>query len=92
MPQKPYIEDNTPHVRIFPLLTTHARAHSFPTHEKADLPLLHLSVVLVAGWPAKAEPGLNERDMKKADELARETATWFDYTIGPMNTEHGTMQ
>ena len=27
-------------------------------------------------------------DLRKADELARETAAWFDYTTGPMTSEH----
>ena len=27
-------------------------------------------------------------ELEKADQLARQTATWFNYTTGPMNTEH----
>lgn len=30
----------------------------------------------------------NMADLKAADEIARETAAWFDYTTGPMDTEH----
>ena len=29
-----------------------------------------------------------EADLQKADQIARETAAWFDYTTGPMVSEH----
>ena len=30
----------------------------------------------------------NQSDLQKADEIARETAAWFHYTTGPMESEH----
>lgn len=30
----------------------------------------------------------NQSDLRKADEIARETAAWFQYTTGPMASEH----
>ena len=30
----------------------------------------------------------NQSDLEKADEIARETAAWFHYTTGLMDTEH----
>lgn len=30
----------------------------------------------------------NQSDLQKADEIARETANWFQYTTGPMDSEH----
>lgn len=30
----------------------------------------------------------NQTDLQNADKIARETAKWFNYTTGPMDTEH----
>ena len=30
----------------------------------------------------------NQSDLHKAEELARDTASWFQYTTGPMTSEH----
>jgi hypothetical protein len=37
---------------------------------------------------ASAAHKLSQSDRQKADEIARETATWFQYTTGPMDSEY----
>ena len=38
------------------------------------------------GTPAAYIP--NHSELQKADGIARETAAWFEYTTGPMESEH----
>ena len=35
-----------------------------------------------------ASYNFNQPNLKKADRFARETAAWFQYTTGPMKSEH----
>jgi hypothetical protein len=52
----------------------------------------HVSFLLALlssfNFEAFASDKLNQFDLQKADEMARETATWFQYTTGPMSSEH----
>lgn len=54
--------------------------------------LLRLCCLLtsVATFSADANGAapLSGNDLQKADEIARETAAWFQYTTGPMNSAH----
>lgn len=38
--------------------------------------------------PQSAQYSPSRADLQKADEFARETAAWFRYTTGPMDSEH----
>lgn len=47
-----------------------------------------LAITVSVSRYAKADFQLSESDVQKADEIARETASWFDYTTGPVRSEH----
>jgi hypothetical protein len=47
-----------------------------------------LTIVSSFGRKANAASLLSENDIQKADDIARETASWFEYTTGSMNSEH----
>lgn len=47
-----------------------------------------LTILTTFGSKAHAATHIGAKDLQKADEIARETAAWFEYTTGPMNSEH----
>ena len=46
--------------------------------------ILVLIIGLFLSLPSRAAAA----DLQKAEAIARETATWFTYTLGPMKSEH----
>jgi hypothetical protein len=56
---------------------------------RAFLPIAFLLVSLTSyGKSVSMTYKPNQPDLQKADEIARETAAWFQYTTGPISSEH----